>query len=214
MKHRSGFPSFRRAALVGGVALVAALLWIGPVEATIQEQRARLPPPARCEDPVEGIWKSHKYNPQFGDWEIFTLEIRRVKGSQTAIRGFIRNHSWQGGPAEQEPGPCRGNLFQWMVSMDAQGWIRDNRIFFGGEGQWRLDRVICNRGPYSYNLDNFSGEIDAEIQEFQSLNNDGGRAINIPYVFRRIRCFPPNSLPHVEVDPPPFIPERRGGCSN
>jgi hypothetical protein len=185
----------------------------GPVGATIQEQRARLPPPARCEDPVEGIWKSHKYDPRFNDWTIFSLEIRRVQGSETELRGTITNELWEGSPQDQEPGPCRGRS-HWVVSMDGRGWVRDNRIFFGGQGQWRLDRVLCNRGPYGYNLDNFSGEIDAELQEFQSRNNDGGRDIDVPYVFRRIRCFEPGSVPHVEVDPPPFLPQRSGGCLN
>lgn len=196
---------------MSAVIAVTALFCSGSVEATIAEQRARLPPPAECEDPVEGVWKSHKYNPQFGDWEIFTLEIRRVRGTKNALKGRISNHSWQGGPAEQEPGPCRGG-FHWIVSMDGQGSVQGDQIFFGGVGQWRLDRMICRRGPFGYNLDNFSGQIDAEIQEFQSLNNDGGRAKNIPYVFRRIRCFPPDSVPHVEVTPPPFLPRRTGGC--
>ena len=57
-----------------------------------------------------------------------------------------------------------------------------------------------------------SGRIDPEIQEFRSVNNDGGPAVNVPQVFRRIRCFPPQSNPHVTVDPPPFQPPRTGGC--
>ena len=202
----------RRALLVGTVLLGAALVCARTVQATIAEQRARLPPPADCDDPVEGVWKSHKYNPQFGDWEIFTLEIRRVPGTKNALRGTISNHSWIGGPGDEEPGPCRGQ-FHWIVSMDAQGSVQGQQIFFGGIGQWRVDQVICAQGPWGYNLDNFSGEIDPELQEFQSLNNDGGRAVNEPYVFRRIRCFPPGSVPHVEVAPPPFFPQRSGGCS-
>ena len=203
----------RRALLLGAVAGMAALFCSGPAGATIQEQRERLPPPAFCDDPVEGLWRSHRYNKSFGDWSVFSLEVRRVKGTQNQLRGVIRNELWVGGPNDEEPPPCRGRR-HWIVSMDAQGSIQGNRIFFGGIGQWRLDRVLCSRGPWGYNLDNFSGEIDPEIQEFQSLNNDGGRAKNIPYVFRRIRCFPPDSMPHVEVTPPPFFPQRTGGMLN
>ncbi len=203
----------RRALLVGAVGAVAALLCSGPARATIQEQRARLPPPAHCQDPVEGLWKSHKYNARFGDWTVFTLEVRRVKGSDTELRGVIRNELWEGGPDDQEPGPCRGRR-HWIVSMDARGWVRGDQIYFGGVGQWRLDRVLCVRGPWGYNLDNFTGEIDPELQEFQSVNNDGGRAVNIPHVFRRIRCYDQDSLPHIDVEPPPFYPGRTGGCGS
>ena len=38
--------------------------------------------------------------------------------------------------------------------------------------------MLYRSGPWGYNLDNFSGEIDPEIQEFQSLNNDGGRDVD------------------------------------
>jgi hypothetical protein len=189
-----------------------ALLYCVPrVQATIAEQRARLPPPATCEDPVEGIWLSHKYNPPHHDWTVFTLEIHRVPGSDEALRGIIRNHSWVGGPEQQEPGPCQGQ-FHWIVSMNGRGHSDGTNIFFGGYGGWRLDRVLCARGPFGYNLDNFSGQIDPEIQEFQSVNNDGGRSVNEPYVFRRIRCFEPDAQPHIQVAPPPFFPERDQGC--
>jgi hypothetical protein len=205
------FRTVRRVLLLGAVSTAAVLFCSAPVEATIGEQRARLPPPAFCEDPVEGVWRSHKYNEQFGDWTIFTLEIHRVPGTQNALRGTISNELWDGGPSDEQPGPCDGRR-HWIVSMDAQGSIQGNRIFFGAVGQWRLDRALCVGGPWGYNLDNFSGDIDPEIQEFQSVNNDGGRAVDDPHVFRRVRCFSPDSLPHVEVAPPPFFPRRAGGC--
>jgi hypothetical protein len=129
--------------------------------------------------------------------------------------GTIKNHSWQGGQEAQEPGTCQGRD-QWIVSMDGRGAIQGNQIFFGGIGMWRIDQVLCGRGPYGYNLDNFSGTIDPEILEFQSLNNDGGRAVNEPTLFRRIRCFTPGAIPHIQVDAPAFYPEQVsrgcGGC--
>ncbi len=209
---RGSWPIFRRCALWALALGVIALPCLQTAEATISEQRARLPPAAQCEDPVEGVWKSHMYRPTWGDWECFYLEIRRKAGSDTELTGIIRNHSWQGDPHDQEPGKCRGRD-QWIVSMDGRGTIHGDEILFGGIGQWRMDRVFCGRGPYGYNLDNFSGTIDRELLEFQSLNNDGGRAVNEPTLFRRIRCFPPGSRPHIQVQPPPFYPERsRSGC--
>ncbi|HEY8427073.1 MAG TPA: hypothetical protein VIL20_01810, partial [Sandaracinaceae bacterium] len=63
--------------------------------ATIAEQRARLPPAAECDDEiVAGIWRSHAYNAQFGDWAVFTLTIRRVPGHPDQLVGTITNHSW------------------------------------------------------------------------------------------------------------------------
>jgi hypothetical protein len=198
---------------LASVALVAAvLLWAGPAPATIQEQRNRLPPPAECTDPVAGIWKSHQYDPRFGDWTVFELDIHRVDGSSTQLTGTIKNHSWDAGPDQQEPPGCRPGYGEWLVSMDARGTVdAQGNIHFGGVGAWRLDQVICNWGPGGYNLDNFSGAIDRSLNEFQSVNNDGGRAVNDPTVFRRIRCH--NELanddprnPNPISTPPPFYP--------
>lgn len=181
--------------------------------ATIEEQRARLPPPAECDDPVQGLWKSHQYDPRYGDWTVFTLNIRRAEGSPGGLVGTITNHSWDAGPAQEEPPPC-GRGTQWIVSMDARGTASgDGRIAFGGIGGWRLDRVVCERGPGAYNLDNFTGVIDRELNEFQSVNNDGGRAVNEPTVFRRVSCFESPPAPHVNPVPPPFYPKMdTGGC--
>jgi hypothetical protein len=45
------------------------------------------------------------------------------------------------------------------------------------------------------------------------VNNDGGRAINDPTVFRRVRCYEPPAVPHPVVAPPAFRPPSRSGCS-
>lgn len=209
---------WRRAALAAGVAAVGALFLVpSRAPATIAEQRARLPPAAECDDEiVAGIWRSHAYNAQFGDWVVFTLTIRRVPGHPEQLVGTISNHSWIGGPQDQEPIPCdRQPGWEWVVSMDARGRVENGtRIFFGGVGQWRLDETRCRRGPWGYNLDNFTGVIDPTILEFQSVNNDGGRAVNEPAVFRRIRCPPPESVeaPSVNPRPPAFYPELGRGC--
>ena len=208
---------WRRGIWLGAIGCFAAL-WLFPsaAPATIAEQRARLPPAAECDDEiVAGIWRSHSYNPQFGDWTVFTLTIRRVPGHPEQLVGSISNHDWTGGPEDQEPPPCdRQTGFDWIVSMDARGQVTNGtNIVFGGIGRWRLDQVRCHHGPWGYNLDNFSGVIDPTILEFQSVNNDGGRAVNEPAVFRRIRCPPSESIeaPTVNTRPPAFYP-KGGGC--
>jgi hypothetical protein len=189
-----------------------------PAPATIEEQRARLPPPAECPDPVEGIWRSHNYNGRDGDWNIFTLTVRRTEAGGSRLKGSITNETWYGPETESVRGPCRGTL-QYLVSMDAQGSVIDGNIDFGGVGEWRLDELFCGRLG-GYNLDQFSGHIDPELLEFQTVNNDGGRYVNMKTVFRRVRCLEDpaggeEKEPHVSVTPPPFyVPSEtdRGGC--
>jgi hypothetical protein len=189
----------------------------GEAPATIAEQRARLPPPATCQDPVAGLWKSHDFDSRHVDWTIFTLEIERVEGSDTAIVGSIENHTWYAEKAQSEPPACKGNL-EYVVGMDAEGTFVDGAIYFGGVGQWRLDDVPCGAFTMGYNLDNFSGVIDPDLQEFQSVNNDGGRAVDDPTVFRRVECSERDQgkAPTLVLDPPPFFPPQdepaQGGC--
>jgi hypothetical protein len=204
-------------------AALAALLvafFILPTRgtATIEEQRQRLPPPAQCgDDIVEGIWKSHKYDRRFGEWVIFILEIHRVEGDPNRLTGLITNHSWVGGPREEEPPPCGPGRAEWVIETDAEGSVdpQTGHIRFRGINQWRLLRRVCPAAYWSgYNLDRFDGIIDTTLNEFQTHNNDGGRDVNEPYVFRRIRCFPEEmeQAPRVEAVPPAFYPESEGGC--
>jgi hypothetical protein len=199
----------------GLVALVAFFIFPQPAPATIQEQRERLPPPAECSDEVAGIWKSHQYDPLYNDWYIFTLDINRVDGDPNRLTGTIQAHSWDGGPEDEEPPPCRPGHFHWTVRMTAEGELDGMNVVFRGL-TWAPENAYCGQapGPGSYNVDRFHGTIDAAIQEFQSVNNDGGRAVNVPTVFRRISCHEPDAAPpspHVNPVPPPFFPER--GCS-
>jgi len=202
-----------RIAVVAGFATV--VLFPSAAPATIQEQRERLPPPAEgCADDIAGVWKSHQYDEAYRDWTVFMLNIQRVDGSDSALTGSIVNHSWDAAADAEEPPPCASYGNEWVVSMDARGTVSpDGRIFFGGVGAWRLDQVICSSGPGGYNLDNFSGQIDPELFEFQSVNNDGGRAVDDPTVFRRVRCLDSPPSPHVVSTPPPFYPNMDRGCS-
>lgn len=202
---------------LGALAFALAMAFPLRLSATIEEQRARLPPAAECDDEiVAGTWRSHAYYPAFGEWAIFTLTIRRVAPGSSELEGTISNHAWGGSPTDEEPPPCARQAFgEWTVSFDARGRVQpDNTILFGGVGPWRLDSTHCGNPPPGYNLDVFTGRIDPAILEFQSVNNDGGRAVNEPAVFRRIRCPPPPSArsPTVTTRPPSFQPGGLSGC--
>ncbi|MCC6526526.1 MAG: hypothetical protein IT373_28010 [Polyangiaceae bacterium] len=197
--------------------LAAVMLVTRSAEPSVAEQRARLPPPAKCEDEVVGLWRSHQYNEMFAEWTIFQLEIRRKKGSETELEGRILNETWLGQKTDQEPGMCQGTVpWRFQVSMPAKGSYRNGEVSFQGTS-WKLDKVVCGNLPtgFGYNLDHFTGKIDPAIQEFQSVNNDGGKAVNDPTVFRRVKCFDegPEVRQPAHVDPPPFLPPNRtGGC--
>lgn len=204
----------------GLIAIAAAFFAFSPalLKATVQEQRNRLPPPARCDDPVEGVWRAHKYDARYNDWHIQTLTIRRQRndeGKKTdTLDGTIHARWWDGGPEVEEPPPCHaGSGNHYTMIMNARGSIsKDGFIIFGGV-DLRRDKLFCGHW-LGYNIDNFSGMIDADLQEFQSVNNDGGRAVNDPVVFRRISCG--NDAPREHHNPiaPPFMPPNvRGGCN-
>ena len=210
--------------LRAGLALVAVTaggLLLAPrrAPATIQEQRARLPPPAECKDAVQGTWKSHAFNSMWQEWNVFTLTVRRISPDSDELEGTITNLAWYGPETEENRGPCEGRL-QYLVSMPAKGRIDGDRIAFGGLEPWKLEEVFCSVFDGGYNLDQFAGTIDRELLEFQSVNNDGGRFVNVPTVFRRVACLegePESSEPRVAVAPPPFYPDgddaRSGGCA-
>ena len=194
-----------------GVLALGALTLARNGLATVGEQRARLPPPAPCSDAVEGVWKSHSYHPShFTSWSAFTLEIHRAAPDSDRLVGTISNHAWVGDAEQEHPKQCAGDM-EYVVSMDAVGKLTGNQVQFGGVGEWRLDEVSCGEWYGGYNLDNFTGVIEPEIQEFQSVNNDGGISVNEPTVFRRVKCLSDALEPKGEVAPPPYQPPV--GCS-
>jgi len=211
-RERSRWPRRLGPALL--CALTVALTLVpGRGRATIAEQRARLPPPAACKDPVAGVWQSHAFNEMYQEWGRFTLTIRRVEGSETELEGEILNESWYGSKAESVRGPCVGRL-QYLVSMTAAGSYADGEVEFHGTS-WKMEDELCAvDGSFGYNLDRFSGVIDHDIQEFQSVNNDGGRYIDVPTVFRRVSCDDQEDIqPRVSMAPPPlYPPEEERGC--
>lgn len=205
----------RRAAVrLGLVVLVATAVLVLPRSApgTVAEQRQRLPPPAECTDEVEGRWKAHVYDERFRVWHAFHLEVHRVAGSEVELRGKISVRVWHGDAKQQEPGACHGET-HYLLTQQAKGAVKEGEIHFWGTSQ-KLEQVLCGRFG-AYNLDHFSGKIDKALQEFQSVNNDGGLAVNQPTVFRRIGCFDEPPPPDVEVKPPPIFrsgADKKSGC--
>jgi hypothetical protein len=198
---------------IGLVALLVCVVCPAEAPATIEAQRARLPPPADCSDPITGTWLSHAFHERFGQWGRFTLVVHRDPDDQERLVGTISNEAWYGPAEEARRGPCKGQL-QYLVSMDAEGSIRGDEFVFGGVGQWRLDELFCG-SLGGYNLDQFAGRVDHQLHEFQTLNNDGGRYVDVPTVFRRIACEESGEEPpRIAVDPPPFYPPpEASGCA-
>jgi hypothetical protein len=200
--------------------LGASVLFPHVLLGSIEEQRARLPPPAACQDPVEGVWMGRVFHQPGRDWYIYTLEIHRASTGSPQLTGVLHARFWNGPPNIYEPLPCGPGVLDRTVFMTGAGTANGLEINFGGTS-WRPESLNC--GPegslrwISYNLDQFSGRIDPAIQEFQSVNNDGGEAVNEPTVFRRIRCFDAPSGPSqrastITIQAPPLLPPQRSGC--
>ncbi len=177
---------------------------------TVAEQRARLPPPADCSDPVTGVWKSHDFFERRMQWYETWLYIDRVEGSDTQLTGHMEVQMWAGGRDLEQPPSCDETSVRYRVRQPAQGRIDDTMHVDFDATSWEVEAVICGE-MRSYNPDRFSGTIVPELNEFQSLNNDGGMAVNFPSVFRRIRC---SNEPEAPADPPrkppPFQPPSSG----
>ncbi len=194
--------------------LTAAMLAPATGAATIEEQRARLPPPAECPDDVEGTWMAIRYEADYSppEWYHVTLDIRRAAPGSERLEGSMLVHFYYGGPGDIRPPPCRPGQRDAVVFQTAVGKAEaGGRLRFDATS-WRWQEAACGGMTGGYNLDHYSGQIDQALHEFQSVNNDGGRAVNEPAVFRRVRCAPETPRPVVDVKPPAFMPERRAGC--
>lgn len=185
--------------------------------ATIEEQRARLPPRAGCDDAVQGVWRSHSFYPRQRQWYVFLLSIRRAEGN--ALRGDIDVEAWDGAPSTSEPLPCTNGYVHHFVHQAAAGVLQDGHIDFHGT-TWEPGKTLCGRPTPGYTLDTFLGVIDPALEEFQSVNRYpiDGQMVEDVTVFRRVQCVEEESAParHASspVTAPPKLPERRsgGGC--
>ncbi|MEL6177883.1 MAG: hypothetical protein AAFS10_02975 [Myxococcota bacterium] len=196
-------------------ACIAGLFALQPAlaPASVEEQRKRLPPPARdCDDPIAGVWMGHQL--LNGYWYRFTLDIERPTLGAEALTGTIESHYWNDLESRYEPPACDGVNFhnQVIVDMPAEGSFHDNVVQFYGTS-WSLREEVCGRFSGAYYPDGFSGALIHEGTEFHSQNNDGHNPVTT-VVFRRIRCRdidrPMPELP--EPTPPPRYSSGCGGC--
>ena len=165
-------------------------------------------------DPVEGVWKALHYHQRLAEWYEMTLDVRRVTPEGDDLRGEIVSHFWDGKPDDPKPPPCRQDGLELVVRMPATGKLVNGKIEFGSK-TYKIDQVVCGT-PALYAPDNFSGKIDPELQEFQSVNNDGYLSVNEPTVFRRVQCVDvPRKPVGRDVRPPAYAPaaKNHGGCS-
>lgn len=194
--------------LLGAIALSPSLLF-----GSIEDQRARLPPAAEsdagsdCSDPASGTWIGQQYNQRSRSWQRYELSVRRVAPGSSQLVGEVRVHFWSGWYSHSTPQTdCSRNRLAAEVVQNATGTVDGLTLAFGGN-DWRTSRVFCQPAGtrIAYNPDHFTGTIDTAIQEFQSVNNDGGTAVNEPVVFRRVRCGQSVAQPRVVVVPPPDL---------
>ena len=205
----------RRLALLATMVLLVPCLFTSRSRANIEEQRARLPPPATdCTDKVAGTWMSHAYYPAQHQWYVVNLDVRRVPGHPDQLQGLIRSHFWDGDEHMQEPpAGCAHVSTHAEVREPAVGtYAADRSIQFRGTS-WALERQYCGFG-IGYALDTYSGKIDESIMEFQTILDDFHDFRGIPVVFRRVACAPePAVAPHPTVEPPSFQPPGLRGCA-
>ncbi len=200
------------------LAILSLGLLLGPAlgHATIEEQRARLPPPAtECEDPVAGQWRAHVFYRHVMQWYVFVLDIERAEGNE--LVGSIQAEFWDGSETDPQPPRCDTGVHRGSVFEHATGDAHDLAIRFEAT-DWR-DEQVCGSLGMGYLLDRFSGTIDPERMEFQSLlNADAPEWRDVPTVFRRVRCSSSSALdrdgdPKIVVAPPPYQPpEGERGC--
>ena len=151
---------------------------------SITAQRGRLSAAAECDDPVQGVWVASFYDASRLSWYVFTLNMRR---NGDVLNGSISSHFWEGFSRQTSPPPCELGGMENYVSMTGVGRVSGSHVYFGGMN-WHLSRRVCGSGMIGYSDDNFSGTIDPQRHEFQSLANDGGDMVNQPAVFRRTAC--------------------------
>ncbi|MFO7563327.1 MAG: hypothetical protein R6X02_11850 [Enhygromyxa sp.] len=207
----------RRRPLLGWGWAIGLLLTLGPglAPATIEEQRNRLPPPAfECEDdPIAGVWQAHVHYAHVRQWYLFELSIERDPAGEGSLRGSIRAEFWDGDADHPQPPLCDEPGYRAGVVERARGRADDLALSFEAV-DWQ-DLELCGPKRGAYLLDRFSGTVDPERMEFQSvLNADAPQWRDVPTVFRRVRCARQQAkpVPRIIVEPPPYQPPKQEGC--
>lgn len=204
--------------LAGLVAVVVLAPRRAPAD--IEEQRSRLPPPAACQDPVEGIWMSHSFYPHVGAWYIFVLDVHRTAPGARTLVGETRVEYWHAGPTEPNvPTQCVPGLQHRKISAIADGTLDGPHFVWRGH-TLTPEIVVCGEPLNNYELVTFRGDIDFAREEFQNVLSAGPTWTDIRTVFRRIQCrgadgsatSPGPAVPPPPPAPPPPPPSARGGC--
>lgn len=229
-------PTRQRAVLAtAALAMSALALWPREVPASIEDQRARLPPSPQsdaCVDEVSGTWRAHVYYARLRDWYRYELRIHR---EGDALRGTITLRGWTGRPEESEPPACRPGLRDAEWSETVVGTVtraaEGTTVRFDATS-WRVERTHCGDPSGDYALDHFAGLLDTARQEFTSINTytfGNGETFADPTLFRRVECVRRSGTsgdpsqaqrPRVVVEglgqaaPPPMPAQRRSrfGC--
>jgi hypothetical protein len=194
------------------IAAVLATLMFGTRDApaTVEEQRARLPAPAECPSPVSGQWKAIVFKPRFSEWYTYTLEVHEDPADASHLLGMIYIDAFFSSPDSPEPAvPC---VFRFQGKMVGAGTFASGEITFGATSDFELTSNECGDYTGVYNPDHFQGQLEPARQEFQSIHNDHGLAVNEPTVFRRFACIDDSRKAPRELAPPPFFPKHRSGC--
>lgn len=166
-------------------------LWPRESPASIEDQRARLPPPpppATCSDPVSGVWHAHVYYARLHDWYRYELNIQR-NGDQ--LTGTIHLRGWNGTLQETEPPRCRPGLRDAEWSEVASGSVSNNQEIRFEATSYRVEREHCGSAGGDYALDRFAGTLNPTTQEFVSINTytfSNGETFSDPTLFRRVSC--------------------------
>ncbi|MEO1270879.1 MAG: hypothetical protein AAFX99_22555, partial [Myxococcota bacterium] len=86
------------------------------------------------------------------------------------------------------------------IDMPAEGTFENNTVTFIGQS-WSVREVVCGRQPGGYYPDGFSGSLERQGTEFQSMSDDGHNPV-VPVVFRRIKCNTINrdTLPNPDIE--------------
>lgn len=212
----------RLLALVVTAAAAALVLLPRRAPADIEEQRARLPPPATtCPDPVEGLWMSHSYYPHVGAWYVFALQVQRTAPGARTLVGETRVEYWHAAADQPRvPTKCVPGLIHRKISAIADGTIDGPRFVWRGH-TLTPEIVLCGGPLNNYELVTFTGDIDFQREEFQNVLSAGPTWTDIRTVFRRVQCrdatavpgpSPPVETPAPPVRPPPPPPSTRGCC--
>ena len=152
--------------LVTVLVVVGASFSLFPREsaATVEEQRARLPPPADCPDKVEGTWAALYYT-KHHSWSEYTVVIRRSSPAAEQDQGGpievdMKAHIWDGPVNTHNPPACTEAQREVTVTMPGKGTVDASmRLAFGAK-TYAVESVVCGSDT-RYHPDNFTGQVDS-----------------------------------------------------